>query len=178
MRAARRRSRTADPLADPSAIRGVCEDLRTRLPDLIPASEKGLMRFFYAVRHVERRPATDTRKGRPPRWPREKLVKAVGQLRAVLERETGGRVSLSSFIGQSLPVLEFPSDVTDALASGQLNLQETAQLRPAHPGAAQLLCALSARAQGRTPPVPPSYSGLPDAPVRTGQGDARRIEAA
>jgi hypothetical protein len=128
MRAARRRSRASDPLVDPSAVRTVCHRLRERLPELIPTSEKGLMHFLYAVRHVERRPATDTQRGRPGRWPREELVKAAGQLRSILERETGGRVSLNSFIGQYLPVLEFPSDVTDSLVSGQINLQEAAQL--------------------------------------------------
>ena len=128
MRAARRRSRTADPLADPSAVRALCESLRARLPELIPSSEKGLVRFLYAVRHVERRPATNTQRGRPGRWPREELVKAASQLRSLIERETKGRVSLNSFIGQYLPVIDFPSDVTDALVSGQLNLQEAAQL--------------------------------------------------
>ena len=98
------------------------------MPDLIPSSEKHLLRFLYAVRHVERRPATDTKRGRPPRWPREKLLEAAAGLRAILERETSGRVSLNSFTGQYLPLLRFPSDVTDALASGQLNLQEAAQL--------------------------------------------------
>ena len=86
------------------------------------------MRFLYAVRHVERRPATDTQRGRPGRWPRQELMKAAGQLRGLLERETSGRVSLNSFIGQYLPVIQFPSDVTDALCSGQINLQEAAQL--------------------------------------------------
>jgi hypothetical protein len=62
------------------------------------------------------------------RWPREKLVEAAAQLRAILERETSGRVSLNSFTGQYLPLLQFPSDVTNALASGQVNLQEAAQL--------------------------------------------------
>src|SRR5437868_4693104 len=124
MRAARRRSRILDPLADPSAIRALCESLRERLPDLIPTSEKQLMRFLYAVRHVERRPATDTNRGRPGRWPREELMKAASQLRGLLERETSGRVSVNSFIGQYLPIIQFPSDVTDALCSGQINLQE------------------------------------------------------
>jgi hypothetical protein len=55
-------------------------------------------------------------------------MKAAGQLRGILERETQGRVSLNSFIGQYLPVIEFPSDVTDALCSGRVNLQEAAQL--------------------------------------------------
>jgi hypothetical protein len=35
---------------------------------------------------------------------------------------------VSSFIGQYLPLLQFPSDVTDALSSGHINLQEAAQL--------------------------------------------------
>jgi hypothetical protein len=128
MRASRRRSRTLDSLANPSTIRAICEKLRERLPELIPTSEKQLMRFLYAVRHVERRPATNTQKGRPSRWPREELMKAASQLRSLLERETSGRVSLNSFIGQYLPIIEFPSDVTDALCAGRINLQEAAQL--------------------------------------------------
>jgi hypothetical protein len=128
MRATRRRSRTSDPLAEPSAIRDLCEKLRERLPELIPTSEKQLIRFLYAVRHVERRPASDTQRGRPGRWPREELMKAASQLRGLLERETSGRVSVNSFIGQYLPVIQFQSDVTDALCSGQINLQEAAQL--------------------------------------------------
>jgi hypothetical protein len=98
------------------------------MPDIIPASEKQLSRFLFAVRHAERRPATDTRRGRPPRWPREKLVEAARLLRSILDRETSGRVSLNSFTGQYLPLLQFPSDVTDALSGGSLNLQEAAQL--------------------------------------------------
>ncbi|MCA1615179.1 MAG: hypothetical protein LC800_13805 [Acidobacteria bacterium] len=128
MSATRRRHRAPDPLASPSAVRTICHLLRDRMSDVIPSSEKGLIRFLYAVRHVERRPTTDTLRGRPPRWPREKLVEAASHLRGLLERETQGRVSVNSFIGQYLPLLLFPSDVTDALASGRVNLQEAAQL--------------------------------------------------
>jgi hypothetical protein len=127
MRAARRR-RKADPLASPAAVRSVCNALRGRMQDVIPPGEKELIRFLNAVRHVERRPATDTQRGRPPRWPREKLVEAAGHHRGILGRETLGRVSVTSFIGQYLPLLQFPSDVTDALASDQINLQEAIQL--------------------------------------------------
>ena len=98
------------------------------MPDIIPASEKQLSRFLFAVRHVERRPATDTKRGRPSRWPREKLVEAAGLLRSILERETSSRVSLNSFLGQYLPILKFPSDVTDALSKGSINLHEATQL--------------------------------------------------
>lgn len=128
MRATRRRNRRLDPLASPSAVRDVCARLRERMPDLIPSREKELLRFLYAVRHVERHPATDTKRGRPSRWPREKLVEAAGQLRALLDRETAGRISVSSFIGQYLPILSFPPDVIAALAEGHINLPEAAQL--------------------------------------------------
>lgn len=128
MRASRRRPRTPDPLTSPDVVRLICRHLRERLPDLILNSEKQMMHFLFAVRHVERRPATDTRRGRPARWSRENLMEAANQLRGILERETHGRVSVNSFIGQYLPILQFPSDVTDALISGQINLQEAAQL--------------------------------------------------
>src|SRR5437588_6915006 len=128
MRATRRRRRESDTLASPEAVRTICQLLRERMPDTIPSSEKQLTRFLFAVRHVERRPATDTKRGRPSHWPREKLMEAASQLRGILERETSGRVSVNSFIGQYLPILEFPADMVEALSSGQINLQEAAQL--------------------------------------------------
>jgi hypothetical protein len=128
LRATRRRQRELDPLASPEAVRSVCRALLEQMPDVIPSSEKNLLRFLYAVRHVERRPATDTKRGRPSRWPREKLLEAGTRLRAILERETLGRVSVNSFIGQYLPLLQFPQDVTDALTKGEINLHEASQL--------------------------------------------------
>jgi hypothetical protein len=98
------------------------------MPDTIPSSEKHLTRFLFAVRHVERRPATDTKRGRPRHWPREKLMEAASQLRGILQRETRGRVSINSFIGQYVPLLNFPSDVVNALSGGEINLHEAAQL--------------------------------------------------
>jgi hypothetical protein len=98
------------------------------MPVIIPNSKRQLIRFLYAVRHVERRPTTDTKRGRPSRWRREDLTSAAGHLRAVLERETSGRVSLNSFTGQYLLILDFPPDVQEALSDGRVNLQEAAQL--------------------------------------------------
>jgi hypothetical protein len=128
MRATRRRQRMPDALARPEAVRAICEELRSRMPGVIPNSEKHLVRFLYAVRHIERRPSTDTKRGRPSRWPREKLLEAAGQLRGILERETLSRVSVNSFIGQYLPILQFPADVSEALTEGAINLQEAAYL--------------------------------------------------
>jgi hypothetical protein len=128
MRATRRRQRTSDPLARPEAVRAVCEELRSRMSGVIPNSESQLVKFLYAVRHVERRPATDTKRGRPSRWRREDLVSAASHLRDILGRETSGRVSLNSFLGQYLLILDFLPDVQEALSDGRVNLQEAAQL--------------------------------------------------
>jgi hypothetical protein len=56
------------------------------------------------------------------------ILKATGELRTILDRETSGRVSVSSFTGQYLPILHFPADVAQVLAEGGVNLSEAAQL--------------------------------------------------
>jgi hypothetical protein len=128
MRATRRRQRMLDSFARPETVRVVCEELRSRMPGVIPNPERQLVKFLNAVRHVERRPASDTKRGRPPRWGREVLVNAAARLRAVLERETQGRVSLNSFIGQYLPVLYMSRDIQEPLGCGDINLFEAHQL--------------------------------------------------
>ena len=128
MRARRRRTRRFDPLATPAGVRSVCQGLRQRCPTLIPHSEQQLVKLLEAVRHVERRPATDTSRGRPSRWGREHLLEVARHLKGLLECETQGRISLQSFIGQYLRLLRFPQDVQAALTKGDLNLGEAAQL--------------------------------------------------
>ena len=128
MKATRRRHRKPDPLASLHAVREICESLGQLLPFPIPKSEKELIRFLYAIGHVERRPATDTRRGRPGRWTREQLTEAASTLRVILDRETQGRVSVKSFVSQYLHILRFPTDVLDALAAGRINLQEAINL--------------------------------------------------
>jgi hypothetical protein len=50
------------------------------------------------------------------------------RLQAILERETSSHISLSSFVDHYLRLLDFPSDVLDALSAGQINLFEAEQL--------------------------------------------------
>jgi hypothetical protein len=128
MKATRRRQRKPNPLASPHAVREVCERLSQRLPFPSPQSERELIRFLYAVGHVERSPATDTKRGRPGRWTREQLTEAASILRGILERETLGRVSVKSFVSQYLQILSFPTDLLDPLRAGQINLQEAIHL--------------------------------------------------
>lgn len=128
MRANRRRPRKSDPLANPEAIRLILARLRELLPEVIPKSEKQLIKMLNAVRNVERRPASDTRRGRPSHWKRPDLIRVANHLRHLLDRETQGRVSLNSFISLYLRVLNFPEDILKGLVSGDINLFEAAQL--------------------------------------------------
>jgi hypothetical protein len=128
MRSNRRRQRKPDPLAQPESIRLVISHLRELLPDVIPSSEKQIIKLLNAVRNIERRPASDTKRGRPSRWKRTDLIRVANHLRHLLERETQGRVSSNSFISLYVRILDFPDDVVDTLAAGDINLFEAAQL--------------------------------------------------
>lgn len=115
-------------MASPEAVRAVMEKLRSTLPDTIPKREKDLVRMLRAVRHVNRYPATDTKRGRPGQWKREELLAVGAKLASILERETPSNISFSSFVDHYVRLLYFPTDVLEALAYGQINLFEAAQL--------------------------------------------------
>jgi hypothetical protein len=55
-------------------------------------------------------------------------VSGASHFQTNLGRETSGRVLLNSFVGQYVPILYYPSDVTGPLAVGRINLHEAAQL--------------------------------------------------
>jgi len=104
----------------------VLRSLSTSLPEIIPNTNKALLRLLQAVRGLYARPATDSRRGRPGRFPRETLLRVDSQLRSILARETS--ISVRSFVGQYLPILDFPRDVREALERGDVNLFEAHQL--------------------------------------------------
>jgi hypothetical protein len=128
LRATYRRQRKTDPLASIEAVRSVIELLRSALHEIIPKRDNDLVRMLRAVRHINRYPATDTKRGRPSRWRREELLRVGTHLNLILERETSSHLSLSSFIDHYLRLLDFPSDVLQALSSGEINLFEAEQL--------------------------------------------------
>jgi hypothetical protein len=68
------------------------------------------------------RQPTETKRGRPARYPHEELLRGDSTLRDLLARET--RISVRSFVGQYLPILDFPKDVREALGRGEVNLFE------------------------------------------------------
>lgn len=122
----KRRRRRPDPLASALAVERVLEHLRSSLPDLIPRSHRNLVAMLNSVRGLYSRPATDAKRGRPGRFAREELLRVDARLRDLLSRETS--VGVRSFVGQYLPILEFPRDVREALERGDINLFEAHQL--------------------------------------------------
>jgi len=126
MRATRRRSRRVDPLVSTSAVQAVLDQLRISLPDIIPRSQRNFLSMLQSVRRLYARSATDTKRGRPSRFSREELLKVDTQLQLILRRETS--IAVRSFVGQYLPILEFPRDIREPLERGEINLFEAHQL--------------------------------------------------
>lgn len=126
MKANRRRTRRPDPLGSAAAVEAVLDSLRVSLPELIPSPRKNLSSLLNAVRGLYMRQPAESNRGRPPRYTREQLLRVDSVLRELLGRET--RLSVRSFVGQYLPILEFPRDVREALERGDVNLFEAHQL--------------------------------------------------
>jgi hypothetical protein len=126
LKATKRRTRRTDPLAPAVAVEAVLDSLRTSLPDLIPRSRKNLSSLLNSVRGLYMRRPSETKRGRPARYTREELLRVDSRLRDLLARET--RISVRSFVGQYLPILDFPRDVREALERGEVNLFEAHQL--------------------------------------------------
>jgi len=124
----RRRQRQPDPLANPVAVRAVLSELKERCPSLSALSDRKLRKLLLAVRHLETYPATDTKRGRPAKFERGLLDDARRRLKAILERETGDRISLQTFVGHYLPILDWPEDVITALDRRELSRLEAAQV--------------------------------------------------
>jgi hypothetical protein len=79
-----------------------------------------------SARGLYSRQVAESNRGRPSRHPRALLLKVDSQLRDILARETS--ISVRSFVGQYLPILDFPRDVREALERGDVNLFEAHQL--------------------------------------------------
>lgn len=109
-------------------MRSIIERLRLVLPELIPRNDKELLRLLRAARHAQRYSATDSRRGRPGKWKREDLLRVAARLGDILDRETSSHISFSSFVDHYLRLLNFPSDVIEALETEEINLFEAEQL--------------------------------------------------
>lgn len=123
-----RRQRQFDPLATPGGVREILAKLRALSPTIFPENEEAMCSLLNAARYVEKKSLANSTRGRPNLWPPEVLSEAIALLRELLARETHGRVSTQTFIGQHLRLLSFPPEIANALEFGQINKQEAAAL--------------------------------------------------
>lgn len=137
MKVTRRRTRRCDPLTSAAVVEDVLNRLRASLPEIIPRSHKNLSSLLNSVRGLYMRQPSEAKRGRPSRYSREQILKVDSTPRDIFSRET--RISVRSFVGQYLPIFDFPRDVREALEHGDINLFES------HP-----LARLTAKRLGRT----------------------------
>lgn len=110
------------------AVRAILSKLQERCPAILGFNERKLRKLLLAVRHQETYSATDTKRGRPTNFERGLIEETSQQLKAILSRVAGGRISVQTFVGHYLPMLDWPSDVVAALVRGELSRLEAAQV--------------------------------------------------
>ena len=123
-----RRSRNLDPFANSIAVRSICNELQKRCPDIVPKTDKKLFSLLAAVKHINQYSSTQSLAGRPSAWQREDLLLVSSRLKSILQQKTNGRLSLSSFIGVYLRILNLSNDTLTALEEGKITLQEAITL--------------------------------------------------
>lgn len=109
-------------------MRGVLSELQRLCPSLSTFPPRKLRKLLLAVRHQETYSATETRRGRPAHFDLDLMRETGRQLKAILERETRGRISLQTFVGHYLPILDWPENVANALIRGDLSRLEAAEV--------------------------------------------------
>jgi hypothetical protein len=124
----RRRERSIDPLANPTAVREVLRQLVARLPMEVPDNEREIVRMLRAASHCERRGWARSLRGRPSRYDRNRLAKLWAALGEELQRGTRPSVSPRTFTEHYLRLLACPSDAVAGLLDGRINLFEALQL--------------------------------------------------
>ena len=98
------------------------------MPQDLPKTEHATEQMLIAIRHQETYGGSTSRRGRPSRYDREQMRRVADALKALLQRETQGRISLRTFVDHYLRVLHFPAELVAALANHSVNLFEAEQL--------------------------------------------------
>ena len=128
MKTTRRRHRQFDSYATPDGVRSLLDKFRKVASVSLPTEENRLLSLLNAARYSDKSDAKENLRGRPAQWDIALVQTVKAELQQLLKRETGGRVSLQTFVGQHLRLLSIPDDVASALQTGALNKQEALAL--------------------------------------------------
>jgi hypothetical protein len=115
-------------LANTAAIRVVLSELKERCPSLSKLPDRKFRKLLLSIRHLETYSAKDTKRGRPTLFERNLLDEVRSHLKAILSREVEDRISIQTFIGHYVPILDWPENVVRALERGDLSRLEAAQV--------------------------------------------------
>lgn len=81
-------------------------------------------KLLFAVQYAERHPSKNSKSGRRKKFDDTFLFNSSLKIKAVLQNETGGRISLLRFVSTYLPIMNYPSDLQTALDKFKINLEE------------------------------------------------------
>jgi hypothetical protein len=109
------------------------------------ATDEDFKKLLFAVQYAERYPSKNSKSGRRRKFDDTFLFNSSLKIKAVLQNETGGRISLLRFVSTYLPILNYPGDLQTALDKFKINLEE-----------ARILARINRRALGETVKRKPS----------------------
>jgi hypothetical protein len=87
-------------------------------------SNDDFRKLLYAIQYTERYPAKESKSGRKSRFEETFLFNSSLKIKAVLQNETGGRISLIRFVSTYLSISNYPPDIQKALDDYKINLEE------------------------------------------------------
>lgn len=86
--------------------------------------DEDFRKLLYAIQYAERHPLKESKSGRRARFDETFLFNSALKIKAVLQNETAGRISLLRFITTYLPIPNYSHDVQKALDDYKINLEE------------------------------------------------------
>lgn len=119
----RRYRRNADHYQRQDNFRELFERLKSAV---YPKEEPDLQfkKLLFAIQYYERNPLKESKTGRRAAFGDTFLFDSSVKIKAVLESETNGKISLLRFISAYLPMLSFPPDILKTLNDYRINLEE------------------------------------------------------
>lgn len=87
-------------------------------------SDDDFRKLLYAIQYNERYPGKESKSGRRAAFDEMFLFNSSLKIKAVLQNETNGRISLLRFISTYLPIPNYPRDIQKALDDYKINLEE------------------------------------------------------
>lgn len=87
-------------------------------------SDEKFKKLLFAIQYYERHPLKESKSGRRAAFDDTFLFNSAAKIKAVLESETNGQISLLRFISTYMPMMDYPSDLLKALNDYRINLEE------------------------------------------------------